>query len=470
MSARMKYISTRGTAPILSFEEAVLTGLADDGGLYVPLEWPQFSPAEISSWRSLPYQELAFKIFQPFVGDEIPDDDLRSLIDKSYAGFSHPEIAPLIKSGEQEWILELFHGPTLAFKDFALQFLGHLLDYFLAKRGEKVVIMGATSGDTGSAAIEGCKRCENIDIFILHPYQRVSDVQRRQMTTALADNVFNIALEGNFDDCQNIVKQSFKDQSFLPDGRRLVAVNSINWARIMAQIPYYFYSALQLGAPQQALSFSVPTGNFGDIFAGYLARKMGLPIEQLIIATNANDILHRCLQANDHSKSALHHSVSPSMDIMVSSNFERLLFDLYDQDGAAIQRLMEEFRGGSMRLSEDKLADARTLFSSFRLDDQSTLRTVAEVYSQSGYLLDPHTAIGVAAARAERWSNDTPLVCLATAHPAKFPGEVAQSGVDISPQLPSHMQDLFSREERYQVLANDLAAVQNFVQESLGDS
>ena len=301
----MKFISTRGDAPILSFEEVVLTGLASDGGLYVPEKLPSFSKEEIASWAGLSYQELAFKIITPFVDGEISDDDLKGIIDKAYESFRHDAIAPLVQTGHNEWVLELFQGPTLAFKDFALQFLGHLLDFILAKRKQKVVVMGATSGDTGSAAIEGCRRCENIDIFILHPHQRVSDVQRRQMTTVIADNVHNIALEGNFDDCQNMVKASFRDQSFLPDGRQLVAVNSINWARIMAQIVYYFYSALALGGPHKPISFSVPTGNFGDIFAGYLAKQMGLPIDQLLIATNSNDILHRCISENDHSKQSL---------------------------------------------------------------------------------------------------------------------------------------------------------------------
>ena len=463
----MKFISTRGDAPILSFEEVVLTGLASDGGLYVPETMPSFSKDEIASWAGLSYQELAFNIITPFVDGEISDDDLKSIIDKAYDSFRHDAIAPLVQTGHNEWVLELFQGPTLAFKDFALQFLGHLLDFILAKKKQKVVVMGATSGDTGSAAIEGCRRCENIDIFILHPHKRVSDVQRRQMTTVLADNVYNIALEGNFDDCQNMVKASFRDQSFLPDGRQLVAVNSINWARIMAQIVYYFYSAIALGGPHKSVSFSVPTGNFGDIFAGYLAKKMGLPIDQLLIATNSNDILHRCISDNDHSKQALHHSLSPSMDIMVSSNFERLLFDLYGRKGTEIQRLMSEFESGAMSLSESALTDARSLFSSFRLDDKQTLETIADVYSNCEYLLDPHTAIGVAAARANRQDSKTPMVCLATAHPAKFPEAILKAGDIGEPPLPNHMADLFEREERYQVLADDIQTVQQFVSENV---
>ena len=467
----MQYISTRGQAPNLSFEDAVLAGLASDGGLYVPQSMPQFSLTEIGSWVDLSYPQLALKIIEPFVDGEIPTQDLKAIIDKAYQGFSHERIAPLVASGENEWVLELFHGPTLAFKDFALQFLGHLLDYILEKRQQRVVVMGATSGDTGSAAIEGCRRCDNIDIFILHPHQRVSEVQRRQMTTVIADNVFNVAVQGDFDDCQNLVKHSFRDQSFLPEGQSLAAVNSINWARIMAQIVYYFYAALSLDGPNRAVSFSVPTGNFGDIYAGYLARQMGLPIEQLIIATNRNDILHRCISENDHSKRELHQSLSPSTDIMVSSNFERLLFDLHKHDGERIQKLMDDFDNGSFTLDDSVLAQARKLFSSFSLDDDGTLETIVKVYRENGYLMDPHTAIGVAAARAQRWSKQTPMICLATAHAAKFPESIAQARTSCNelpePELPEHMQNLFEKPEQFSVLANELGKIQSFVRENI---
>jgi len=468
----VKYISTRGEAPSLSFEDVVLTGLAKDGGLYVPETIPQFTQEEIASWAGLSYQELAFKIISPFIDGEIPDADLQALIAASYTcggnSFRHQAIAPLVQTGHNEWVLELFQGPTLAFKDFALQFLGHLLDYILKKRQQKVVIMGATSGDTGSAAIEGCRNCDNVDIFILHPYQRVSDVQRKQMTSVIEDNVHNIALRGNFDDCQNIVKDSFANQAFLPEGRQLVAVNSINWARIMAQIVYYFYAALALGGPSRPVSFSVPTGNFGDIFAGYLAKRMGLPIDQLVIATNSNDILHRCISNNDHSRSELVHSLSPSMDIMVSSNFERMLFDLYGREGAHIKQLMEGFKStGMLSLDDAVLAQARELFSSYRLDDEETLAVIREVFETNEYLIDPHTAIGVQAARKTRRSPAVPMVCLATAHPAKFPEAVKQAGQATDPTLPHHMSDLFDREERYEVLDNQLDAVHQFVQSQL---
>lgn len=463
----MKYISTRGQAPALSFEEVVLTGLAPDGGLYVPETLPSFSKEQIASWAGLSYQELAFTIMQPFVAGAINDADFKKIIADSYVTFRHDAIAPLVQTAHNEYILELFQGPTLAFKDFALQLLGHLLDHLLKKRNQKVVVMGATSGDTGSAAIEGCRRCDNIDIFIMHPHNRVSNVQRRQMTTVLAPNVFNIALEGNFDDCQNMVKASFGDQSFLPDGRQLVAVNSINWARIMAQIVYYFYAGLALGAPHRAIAFSVPTGNFGDIFAGYLAKKMGLPIDQLIIATNCNDILHRCISGNDHSKHQLQHTLSPSMDIMVSSNFERMLFDLYDRDGNAIRQLMEDFKSGSMTLKESALSRARELFTSYAVSDKVTIDIIRDVFERTEYLLDPHTAIGVEAARKTRRRNDIPMVCLATAHPAKFPEAVCQAGQGKDPELPHHMQNLFEREERFSVLPQDLKQVQQFIADNV---
>lgn len=459
----MKYISTRGNAPVLNFEEVLLTGLADDGGLYVPETLPTFSKEEIASWSKLSYAQLAFKIVQPFVAESIPADDLKKIIDDTYSDFRHSAIAPLVQLDKNEWVLELFHGPTLAFKDFALQMLGRLLDYVLERRHQKVVIMGATSGDTGSAAIEGCRRCNNIDIFILHPHQRVSDVQRKQMTTVLADNIHNLAVHGNFDDCQQMVKDSFNDKSFLPKDRKLVAVNSINWARIMAQIVYYFYAALALGGPHRKVSFSVPTGNFGDIFAGYLAKKMGLPIDQLIIATNKNDILHRFMGQNKYSKMQLEHTLSPSMDIMISSNFERVLFDLCDRDGAVISDLMERFKSGDVSISETAFARARELFDSYSVDDELTVQTIAEVFEQTEYVLDPHSAVGVKAARACRGDASIPMITLSTAHPAKFPEAILKAGNIAEPGLPHHMADLFDREERCEVLPQDLAAVQAYI-------
>jgi len=459
----MRYISTRGQAPALNFEDVLLAGLASDGGLYVPENLPRFTQEQIASWADLPYHELAFNVMRPFVTDSIPDADFKQILQETYGVFAHSAVAPLRQLDSNEWVLELFHGPTLAFKDFALQLLGRLLDYFLQKRGERVVIMGATSGDTGSAAIEGCRRCENVDIFILHPHNRVSEVQRRQMTTIMGENIHNIAIEGNFDDCQEMVKASFADQGFLK-GTRLVAVNSINWARIMAQIVYYFHAALQLGGPARSIAFSVPTGNFGDIFAGYLARNMGLPISQLVVATNRNDILHRFMSGNQYNKDTLHPSLSPSMDIMVSSNFERLLFDLHGRNGALVAELLGEFKQtGKLSVAEDRWTEARKLFDSLAVDDEQTCATIANVYAETGELLDPHTAIGVHAARECRRSLSTPMVTLGTAHPVKFPDAVREAGVGQELHLPAHLSDLFEREERCTVLENSLAAVQQFV-------
>ena len=459
----MKYISTRGDAPKLDFEEVLLTGLASDGGLYVPETLPSFSDSEIADMAGLDYPQLAQRIISPFVAGSIPEADLQTIIEETYAEFRHNAVAPMVQIAANQWVMDLFHGPTLAFKDFALQLLGRLLDYMLERKHQKVVIMGATSGDTGSAAIEGCKRCRNIDIFILHPHQRVSDVQRRQMTTVDGAGIHNLAVQGNFDDCQAMVKASFGDRSFLPQDRSLVAVNSINWARIMAQIVYYFYAAVALGSPARPVSFSVPTGNFGDIFAGYLARQMGLPIERLVIATNRNDVLHRVMTTSTYGRQPLEQSLSPSMDITVSSNFERLLFDLYDRDGAAIADLMRQFDSGDISFSDQAMSKARALFISQCVSDKETTEQIASTWRECEYLLDPHTAIGVRAALSADKSANTPMITLATAHPAKFPDAVSGAGLDQSPVLPLHLSDLFERPERFEVLPNDLRSVQEFM-------
>ncbi|MDI9246138.1 threonine synthase [Marinobacter sp. CHS3-4] len=459
----MRYISTRGEAPSVGFEDVLLTGLAPDGGLYVPESLPQFSLEEIRSWRGLSYSELAFNVMHPFVEDTVPADDFRAMLEDTYGVFAHKAVAPLVQLDTNEWVLELFRGPTLAFKDFALQLLGRLLDYVLEKRKQHVVIMGATSGDTGSAAIEGCRRCEHVDIFILHPHERVSEVQRRQMTTVKGDNIHNIAVRGNFDDCQRMVKESFGDQSFLGGKTQLAAVNSINWARIMAQIVYYFHASLALGGPDRSMAFSVPTGNFGDIFAGYLARNMGLPVSQLVIATNRNDILHRFMSGNRYEQQQLEHTLSPSMDIMVSSNFERLLFDLHGRDGRAVKELLENASKGPVSIEDYRWKSARRLFDSDAVDDQGTTDTIREIFEQNEYLLDPHTAIGVRAARNCRRDSSVPMITLGTAHPAKFPDAVLRSGVKATPELPVHMSDLFERDEEYTVLDNNLSGVQDFI-------
>lgn len=462
----MRYISTRGNAPALNFEEVVLTGLAPDGGLYMPETIPQFSHSELAAMSGLSYAEIAFRVMKPFVDDCIDDDTFRRLIHETYATFSHDAVVPLKQLDSGHFLLELFHGPTLAFKDVALQLLGRLLDHFLAKRGEKGVIMGATSGDTGSAAIEGCRACEHLDIFILHPHQRVSAVQRRQMTTVHADNVYNIAIEGDFDDAQAMVKASFADQAFLNDaGRqatRLIAVNSINWARIMAQIVYYVAAGVALGAPQRAVAFTVPSANFGNLLAGYMARRMGLPVSQFVIATNANDILHRTLADNDFSRRALQATLAPSMDIVVSSNFERLLFEAYDRDAAAVADLLQRFADGVAQIDDEPLARMRALFASYSADDDTIIEAIREARAHTGELLDPHTATGYRAAMRARNDQATPMITLATAHPAKFEDAIVRAGFDGVP-LPEHMHDLMTREERFDVLPAELAVVQQYV-------
>ncbi len=459
----IRYLSTRGQAPILDFEGVLLAGLASDGGLYLPESLPHFSTDELRAMRGLSYTELATTVIAPFVEGSIDRQTLAELVEASYRDFRHQAVAPLVQLDQDQWLLELFHGPTLAFKDFALQLLGRLLDHVLTRRGEKVVIMGATSGDTGSAAIEGCRHCEHVDIFILYPDGRVSDVQRRQMTTVEGSNVHNLAVRGNFDDCQALVKASFVAERFLPENRSLVAVNSINWARIMAQIVYYFYAGFALSGPDRPVNFSVPTGNFGDIYAGYLAQRMGLPVNNLVIATNRNDVLHRMLTTGTYSRQPIEASLSPSMDISVSSNFERLLFDLYEGDAAQIAALMDEFSRGQIALSETALARVRSLFTSARVSDEETCDEIARLWQQTGLLLDPHSAIGTLAARKCHRAGDGPMVTLATAHPAKFPAAVARANTGETPQLPPHLSDLFDREERFHTLDNDLTAIHAFM-------
>lgn len=459
----MTYISTRGQAPALSFEETVLAGLASDGGLYVPKDIPQFAPHELVAMQALSYDELAYKVMAPFIGDAIPQKELQQIIEASYATFRHPAIAPLTQLGKDEFLLELFHGPTLAFKDFALQFLGRVLEYFLRKRKESLTIVGATSGDTGSAAIEGCRGRNNMRIFILHPKGRVSDVQRRQMTTVADKNVFNIAVEGTFDDCQDIVKALFADAGFRSK-QHLTAVNSINWARILAQVVYYFYAALALGAPAKSINFCVPTGNFGDIYAGYIARAMGLPIGKLIIATNSNDILARTLKSGVYGMQGVTPTLSPSMDIQVSSNFERLLYNLYDGDSTVIAQMMTNFRKDKkLTLSPTALLKFQSQFAAGSADDKETTATIAAVYKDTGELLDPHSAVGVAVSRKCKASINGPIVTLATAHPAKFPDAVKKA-TGIHPALPPHLADLLTRAEKSTTLANDTHAIQHFIE------
>ncbi len=459
----MRYISTRGTAPALTFGEAMMTGLARDGGLYVPEAVPQFSKAQFAALAGKPYEEIAFAVMKPFMGDTFSDDEFRGLIAKAYAGFGHPARAPLKQMAPNHFLLELFHGPTLAFKDFAMQLIGQMMQAALAKSGARITIVGATSGDTGSAAIEAFRGLENVDVFILFPHGRVSDVQRRQMTTPVETNVHALAMDGDFDDCQARVKDMFNDFAFR-DGVRLAGVNSINWARVLAQVVYFVSSALSLGAPERAVSFTVPTGNFGDIFAGYIARSMGLPIAQLVIATNQNDILDRALRGGDYVTDGVKPSISPSMDIQVSSNFERALFDAYGRDGAAVAALMAELKAGGFTISQGALQMLRDTFASGRCSEQETMATIHRTFGETGELLCPHGAVGVKV--AEEHLGDVPMITLATAHPAKFPDAVEMAS-GLRPALPLRMGDLFQRPERVTRVPNDLGALQSLVRERI---
>ena len=460
----MDYISTRGSAPTLDFESVTLAGLASDGGLYLPAEWPSFSREEIAAMAGLPYHELAARIMTPFVGDTLTPDELLDLCKQAYGRFAHDAVTPLAQLDERNWLLELFHGPTLAFKDVALQLLGLLFETFLTRRKSNLTIVGATSGDTGSAAIDAVAGREGVDIFMLHPNGRVSDVQRRQMTTVRAPNVYNIAIDGSFDDAQAMVKRMFADES-MTSRFNIGAVNSINWARLMAQVVYYFASAVQLGAPHRQVAFSVPTGNFGDVFAGYVAARMGLPIAQLIVATNVNDILHRALSSGDYSTGTVTPTAAPSMDIQVSSNFERLLFDVGGRDGLALAEQMHAFEATkAMQLTNAQREGASGLFTSARADADDMARAIRWAHEHAAQTIDPHTAIGLHAAQQSDLDPAIPIVTLATAHPAKF-RDAVERATGSRPVLPSRIGDLFAREEAYTELPGDYDAVRDFVSE-----
>jgi threonine synthase len=465
----MDYISSRGSAPTLDFRGVTLAGLASDGGLYVPRSWPQFSSDDIAALAGLDYTETAVRVMAPFVAGSLNEDELRALCTAAYGSFSHDAITPLVQLDGRHWLLELFHGPTLAFKDVALQLLGQLFEHFLAGGGTELTIVGATSGDTGSAAIDAVAGREHIRIFMLHPEGRVSDVQRRQMTTILAPNVHNIAIDGSFDDAQAMVKRMFGDPE-VTGAVTLAAVNSINWARLMAQIVYYFYAAVRLGAPGRSVAFSVPTGNFGDVFAGYAAARMGLPVAKLVVATNVNDILHRALSTGDYSAGTVTPTATPSMDIQVSSNFERLLFDLASRDGAAIAGMMAEFeRDRTMHIPQDMRSGAAHLFTSRRVDEAAMMGALSHAHRRHAMLLDPHTAVGYAAARAVAADlpADVPMVTLATAHPAKF-RDAVERATGMRPPLPARLDNLFDRTERYDRLPGDYAAVRDYVLANAG--
>ncbi|SEP66369.1 threonine synthase [Faunimonas pinastri] len=457
----MRYVSTRGEAPVLGFRDVVLTGLARDGGLYLPESWPELTKAEIADLAGLPYPEVAFRIISRFVGGEIADDVLRGLLDDAYSTFRHRAVTPLTQLAENHFLLELFHGPTLAFKDVAMQFLARLMDHILAERGQRATIVGATSGDTGGAAIEAFRGRERVDIAILFPDGRVSAVQRRQMTTVADSNVQAIAIEGTFDDAQALVKAMFNDFAFREEVH-LSGVNSINWGRIVAQAVYYFYSAVALGAPHRPVSFTVPTGNFGNVFAGYVAMKMGLPIERLVIATNTNDILHRTFASGRYEVRGVVPSSSPSMDIQVSSNFERLLFEAEMREGETVRRHMAGLgQSGAFTLGQAAHEALGPVFASGACDEAETASTISRVHAETGMVIDPHTAVGVAVAERNR-EPATPMITLSTAHPAKFPDAV-KAACGIHPPLPEWAEPMMHRDERYDVLPAELGRIKDAI-------
>ncbi|HYZ43966.1 MAG TPA: threonine synthase [Xanthobacteraceae bacterium] len=458
----MHYVSTRGEAPTLGFAEAMLAGLARDGGLYVPTVWPRFDAETIASFAGRPYAEVAVEVIRPFVGDAIPETDLARMTREAYGRFRHPAVAPLVQFGMSDFILELFHGPTLAFKDLAMQLLSRLMDEALTARGERTTIVVATSGDTGGAAVEAFRGRARVDLFVLFPHGRISDVQRRMMTTVADDNVHTLAIEGTFDDCQAMVKGMFNHQAFR-DQVRLSGVNSINWARIVAQVVYYFTAAVALGSPRRKIAFTVPTGNFGDVYAGYVALCMGLPIDRLTVATNVNDILARTIATGAYELRDVVPTSSPSMDIQVASNFERLVFDIYRRDGRAVRALMASLaQSRRFALSASALSALRAVFSADRADEDETAATIRTMLRETEQLIDPHTAVGIAVAEKEIRDQSIPMVVLGTAHPAKFPDAVeAASGV--RPRLPEWLADLDRRPERVIRLPVDQRAIEHHI-------
>ena len=462
------YVSTRGSAPELDFADVLLAGLAVDGGLYVPSQWPGLPVGALERFATMTYPSVAFEVMWPFVEGSIDRDSFETAVHDAYATFDSPEVVPLRDLGDDLHLAELWHGPTLAFKDIALQLVGRLFDLELRRRSERVTIVGATSGDTGSAAIEALRDRDTAEVFILHPAGRVSEVQRRQMTTVLSPNIHNLAIEGTFDDCQDIVKALFADEPFRTR-RNLSAVNSINWARVMAQIVYYVTSAVRLGGSAgRPVAFSVPTGNFGNVFAGYGAQRMGVPIVQFVVASNRNDILTQFLTTGSMTIGEVHPTLSPSMDIQVSSNLERLLFEVHGRDGAAIAELMARFRAeGTVSVDAERLDLLSEHWSAARVDDAATAATIARTHERTGVTLDPHTAVGLAAALEARTDPSVPIVVLSTAHPAKFPDAV-ESAIGLRPPLPAHLADLFERPERYEVLPNDYAVVRRAIEDALG--
>jgi threonine synthase len=458
----VRYVSTRGEAPPLGFMDVTLAGLARDGGLYVPESWPRLTPAQISGFAGRPYAEVAVEVIRPFAGDAITEADLSRLAREAYGTFRHPAVVPLSQVGANTFLLELFHGPTLAFKDVAMQLLARLMDHALAARGERTTVVVATSGDTGGAAVEAFRGRERTDLFVLFPKGRISDVQRLMMTTAPDDNVHAIAVEGTFDDCQAIVKGLFNHHSFR-DRVRLSGVNSINWARIVAQVVYYFTAAATLGAPHRKVAFTVPTGNFGDIFAGYVAQRMGLPVDRLVIATNVNDILARTLATGTYEVREVTATSSPSMDIQVSSNFERLVFEACGRDASQVRAAMASLaQSRRFSVSTPALGKIRELFSAGRADEDETAATIRTTLRETSHLVDPHTAVGLAVAEKESRDPTMPMIVLGTAHPAKFPDAVA-AACGLRPELPEWLSDLPGRKERVATMPVDQGAIEKFI-------
>ena len=458
----MRYVSTRGQAPDLGFADTVLAGLASDGGLYVPESYPPLTRDDLLALRGAPYAEVAARVIAPFTGGEVSGSDLARMIGEAYATFAHPAVAPLVQVGPNGWMMELHHGRTLAFKDVAMQLLARLMDHILGERDRRATIVGATSGDTGGAAIDAFAGRDRTDVFILFPEGRVSPVQRRQMTTSGGANVHAVAVTGDFDDCQDLVKAMFNDARFR-DEVALSGVNSINWARIVAQVVYYVTGALALGAPDRAVSFCVPTGNFGDVFAGYVAKRMGVPIETLVVATNDNDLLDRTLESGSYERRPVVRTSSPSMDIAVSSNFERLLFDAYGRDAAEVRAAMDSLRqSGRFAIKDGAMTVMREGFAAGACDTERAGARIARTLAETDITVDPHTAVGLDV--AERHAGHAPMVTLATAHAAKFP-EAVERAIGRPPRVPDRLAGLMEREERFATLPNDLAAVQDYVRE-----
>ncbi len=459
----MKYVSTRGDAPVLEFGETLLAGLASDGGLYVPDEWP----AQPILASDATYADAATAIMAPYVAPSLDADQLGAMAGDAYATFTHPDVCPVRELDDGLWLLELFWGPTIAFKDVALQLVGRLFDHELRARGSRATIVVATSGDTGSAAIEACRGRDTLDIVVLHPAGRVSDVQRRQMTTIDEPNVHNVAVDGTFDDCQDLVKAMFADEAFRTDVR-LSAMNSINWARVMAQVVYYATAAHTVAPDGSPVAYSVPTGNFGNVFSGWVARRTGTPISQLIVGSNTNDILTRWLATGVMEQRGVVPTISPSMDIQVSSNAERLIFELYERNALALADRMTELRAeGRVDTGDTRLATVTEVFDGASFDDDAIRAEIRRTYDETGVVIDPHTAVGVAAARSARRDHDVPMICLATAHPAKFPDAV-ESAIGQRPELPAHLADLFDRDESYDRLPLDQATLQSYVRNAVG--